>query len=143
MTHTLRIPQSRDAIFYWLAFAVAAFALLPAFSLDYGLLEASRAELLAAYGWSGLNISTLWFTLPLLLLFRPLSPAGREQRSRHYFDAGYALFCALFVVVTSAWLERGLGFATIGLFIALGAIITLALARLEWLGATALSLGHW
>ncbi|EOX5560666.1 ABC transporter permease [Yersinia enterocolitica] len=140
-SHALRLPQTRDTIFYWLAFAVAAFALLPAFSLDYGLLEASRSELLAAYGWSSLNISTLWFALPLVLLFRPLSPQGREHRTRHLFDAGFALFCALFVVITSAWLQRGLGFATIGLFIALGAIITLALARLEWLGGDRFVLG--
>lgn len=75
-SHVLRLPQTRDTIFYWLAFSVAAFALLPAFSLDYGLLDASRSELLAAYGWSSLNISTVWFALPLVLLFRPLSPKG-------------------------------------------------------------------
>jgi iron(III) transport system permease protein len=43
-------------------------------------------------------------------------------------------------IVASATLEgRGLGYATIVLFVALGAIMTLALTRLEWLGGDRLS----
>lgn len=143
MSHSLalRPAQTRDAIFYWLALCVIAYALLPAFSLDYGLLESSSDELLDAYGWSSLNIATLWFALPLLLLFRPLTPSGREARSRHLFDAGYAIGCALFIMLSAAWIGRGLGFATIPLFIALGAIVTLALTRLEWLGGDRFVLG--
>ncbi len=64
--------------------------------------------------------------LPSLLLVRPFNEAKREQRSRHYLDAGWALLCMAFVV--SATVEgRGLGYATIVLFAP--AIMTLALTR--------------
>lgn len=137
----LRSAQSRDTVFIWLGILLVAYALLPAWSLDYGIQESSGEEIFAAYGWSGLNVSLLWLLLPMALLFRPLIPAGRERRNRHVFDAGYALFCALFMLVSATLIGRGLGYASIGMFIALGAIITLALSRLEWLGGDRFVLG--
>lgn len=137
----LRSTQSRDTVFIWLGILLVAYALLPAWSLDYGIQESSGEEIFAAYGWSGLNVSLLWLLLPMALLFRPLIPAGRERRNRHVFDAGYALFCALFMLVSATLIGRGLGYASIGMFIALGAIITLALSRLEWLGGDRFVLG--
>ncbi|WP_114194679.1 ABC transporter permease [Edaphovirga cremea] len=143
MSHSLalRSAQSRDTVFIWLGILLVAYALLPAWSLDYGIQESSGEEIFAAYGWSGLNVSLLWLLLPMALLFRPLIPAGREHRNRHVFDAGYALFCALFMLVSATLIGRGLGYASIGMFIALGAIITLALSRLEWLGGDRFVLG--
>ncbi|WP_411705248.1 ABC transporter permease [Edaphovirga cremea] len=143
MSHSLalRSAQSRDTVFIWLGILLVAYALLPAWSLDYGIQESSGEEIFAAYGWSGLNVSLLWLLLPMALLFRPLIPAGRERRNRHVFDAGYALFCALFMLVSATLIGRGLGYASIGMFIALGAIITLALSRLEWLGGDRFVLG--
>ncbi|MFP9229630.1 ABC transporter permease [Pectobacterium cacticida] len=143
MSHILTLSPTpkRDPIFLWLALIVATFLLLPAWSLDYGLLDASRDELLAAYSWSNLNISLIWFLLPLGLLARPLFTPGREQRGRHRFDAVYALFCALFVVISATLVGRGMGYGTIALFIALSAIITLALSRLDWLGGDRFVIG--
>ncbi|EYU13715.1 ABC transporter permease [Photorhabdus aegyptia] len=143
MSHafTLPIRQKQDAVFWWIALMWLAFALLPSWSLDYGLFESTQDELFAAYGWNGLNIGLLWFLLPSVLLLRPLTPANRNQHSRHYFDAGYALLCALFVVISAAIIGRGLGYSTIFLFISLGAIITLALSRLEWLGGDSFVIG--
>ena len=138
---TLRIAQGRDPIFYWLLLALAGFVLLPSYSLDYGLLEATSDELLAAYGWSHTGLALLWFAAPLLLAARPALAAGREQRTRHLFDAGYALACALMVFITAAASETGMGYATLPLLIALGAVITLALSRLEWLGGDRFVLG--
>ncbi|MEL0550170.1 iron ABC transporter permease, partial [Raoultella sp. TW_WC1a-1] len=110
-------------------------------SLDYGLLESTRDEILAAYGWSQVNVSWLWYLLPSLLLVRPLSEARREQRVRHYFDAGWALLCMAFIVISASVEGRGLGYAAIVLFVALGAIMTLALTRLEWLGGDRFVIG--
>ncbi|MCG8157693.1 iron ABC transporter permease [Brenneria goodwinii] len=143
MSHTLTLapPQKRDPIFLWLALIAAAFLLLPAWSLDYGLFDVTSDELLAAYSWSNLNISLLWFLLPLVLLCRPLTAAGRERRGRHRFDAAYALFCALFVVISATVEGRGMGYAAIPLFIALGAVITLSLSRLDWLGGDRFVIG--
>ncbi|MBN3132453.1 ABC transporter permease [Pectobacterium sp. CHL-2024] len=143
MSHTLTLSPTpkRDPVFLWLALIAATFLLLPAWSLDYGLLDASRDELLAAYSWSSLNISLLWFLLPVGLLVRPLFTPGREQRGRHRFDAAYALFCALFVVISATVEGRGMGYGTIALFVALSAIITLALSRLDWLGGDRFVIG--
>ncbi|PWC18370.1 iron ABC transporter permease [Brenneria roseae subsp. roseae] len=143
MSHTLTLspPRKRDAIFLWLALIVVAFILLPAWSLDYGLLDVSGDELLAAYSWSHLNISLLWFLLPMALFLRTTFAASREQRGRHRFDAAYSLFCAVFVVVSATIEGRGMGYATILLFIALGAIITLSLSRLDWLGGDQFVIG--
>ncbi|CPR21433.1 ABC transporter permease [Brenneria goodwinii] len=143
MSHTLTLapPQKRDPIFLWLALIAAAFLLLPAWSLDYGLFDVTSDELLAAYSWSNPNISLLWFLLPLVLLCRPLTAAGRERRGRHRFDAAYALFCALFVVISATVEGRGMGYAAIPLFIALAAVITLSLSRLDWLGGDRFVIG--
>ncbi|WP_156294311.1 MULTISPECIES: ABC transporter permease [Serratia] len=138
---TLRAAQGRDPIFYWLLLALAGFALLPSYSLDYGLLGASREELLAAYGWSHSGVALVWFAAPLLLFLRPALAAGRERRTRHLFDAGYALACAGLVFITATLTDTGMGFATLPLLLALGAVITLALSRLEWLGGDRFVLG--
>ena len=135
----LRLSQGRDSVFIWLAVLVAGYLLLPVFSLDYGLLESTSDEILAAYGWSEINISLAWLIMPLLLVLRPWH--GQPARSRNYIDAGWALFCALFMVVSAAWLERGLGYGTVVMFCALGAVMTIALSRLEWLGGDRFVLG--
>ncbi|MFB2907203.1 ABC transporter permease [Aeromonas jandaei] len=133
--------KKRDAVFLWILVGWLAFALLPSWSLDYGLLESTGAEILDAYGWSHFNISWLWFLLPSLLIVRPFHHAGREQRRRHYLDAGWAILCVAFVVISAAVEGHGLGYAVIPLFLALGAIITLALTRLEWLGGDRFVIG--
>ncbi|MCS3405920.1 iron ABC transporter permease [Serratia sp. AKBS12] len=133
-TLTLHPAPQRDAVFLWLLLGWAAFVLLPSWSLDYGLMESTADELLAAYSWSQLNVSILWYLLPSLLLIRPLQPAQRERRARHYLDAGWALLCMAFIVISATVAERGLGYAAIVLLVVLAAIMTLALTRLEWLG---------
>ncbi|MDR0217777.1 MAG: iron ABC transporter permease [Enterobacteriaceae bacterium] len=136
MSHTLALQkkQGRDSVFWWIILAWLSFALLPSWSLDYGLFDSTQEEILAAYGWNNINISLLWFLLPSALLIRPRFPTDRNARWRHYFDAGYALLCVLFIITSATLTERGLGYSSIALFIALGVIITLALGRLEWLG---------
>lgn len=85
MSHTLahHPVKKRDAIFFWVLLGWLAFALLPSWSLDYGLLESTGDEILESYGWSQRNISWLWYLLPSLLLIRPFHEARSEQRSRH------------------------------------------------------------
>jgi len=143
MSHTLALhpAKKRDAVFLWLLLGWLAFALLPSWSLDYGLMESTADEILDAYGWSHLNISLLWYVLPSLLLLRPFHAESRDARRRHYFDAGWALACMAFIVISATLTGRGLGYATIVLFVALGAIMTLALSRLEWLGGDRFVIG--
>ncbi|WP_237386851.1 ABC transporter permease [Xenorhabdus sp. Sc-CR9] len=136
MSHTLTLlhKQVRDSVFWWVMLAWLSFALLPSWSLDYGLFDSTQEELLSAYGWYSINISILWFLLPSILLFRPRFSTTCDTQQRHYFNAGYTLLCILFIIISATLSDRGLGYATVGLFIALGAIITLSLSRLEWLG---------
>ncbi|HDM8039399.1 TPA: iron ABC transporter permease [Vibrio fluvialis] len=127
-------PRRIDAVFYWLGVMVFSFILLPSFALDYGLFESTADEFYDAMGWSSVNISWLWFSLPLLLIVRPLQPAGRQHKARHYLDIGYSALCMLVILISSWLTHQGLGYSTILLFIALGAVMTTAFARLEYLG---------
>ncbi|MBY7909760.1 iron ABC transporter permease [Vibrio fluvialis] len=127
-------PRRIDAVFYWLGVMVFSFILLPSFALDYGLFESTADEFYDAMGWSSVNISWLWFSLPLLLIVRPLQPAGRQHKVRHYLDIGYSALCILVILISSWLMHQGLGYSTILLFIALGAVMTTAFARLEYLG---------
>ncbi|ELE8119283.1 iron ABC transporter permease [Vibrio fluvialis] len=127
-------PRRIDAVFYWLGVMVFSFILLPSFALDYGLFESTADEFYDAMGWSSVNISLLWFSLPLFLIVRPLQPAGRQHKVRHYLDIGYSALCMLVILISSWLAHQGLGYSTILLFIALGAVMTTAFARLEYLG---------
>ncbi|EKO3952737.1 iron ABC transporter permease [Vibrio fluvialis] len=127
-------PRCIDAVFYWLGVMVFSFILLPSFALDYGLFESTADEFYDAMGWSSVNISWLWFSLPLFLIVRPLQPAGRQHKVRHYLDIGYSALCMLMILISSWLTHQGLGYSTILLFIALGAVMTTAFARLEYLG---------
>ncbi|MBY8047706.1 iron ABC transporter permease [Vibrio fluvialis] len=131
---TTNQPRRIDAVFYWLGVMVFSFILLPSFALDYGLFESTADEFYDAMGWSSVNISWLWFSLPLLLIVRPLQPAGRQHKVRHYLDIGYSALCMLVILISSWLTHQGLGYSTILLFIALGAVMTTAFARLEYLG---------
>ncbi|WP_194435764.1 ABC transporter permease [Vibrio fluminensis] len=136
-------PEStkRDPVFYWLVSLVVAFVLLPVFALDYGLLDSTSDEFRAAMGWSSFNISWLWFALPAVLLLRPIQAQNKYAKLRHQFDIGYSAFCMLFVVISSWYTEQGMGYATIALFIVLGAVMTLAFSRLEYLGGDVFVIG--
>ncbi|GAK87510.1 iron(III)-transport system permease protein SfuB [Vibrio ponticus] len=136
-------PEStkRDPVFYWLVSLVVAFVLLPVFALDYGLLDSTSDEFRAAMGWSSFNISWLWFALPAVLLLRPIQAQNKYAKLRHQFDIGYSAFCMLFVVISSWYTGQGMGYATIALFIVLGAVMTLAFSRLEYLGGDVFVIG--
>jgi len=131
----------RDYVFYWIMSIIAAFVLLPTFSLDYGLLESTSDEFLEAMGWSSTNIAWLWFGLPLVLLIRPKFAQDKYHVSRHKFDIGYSFFCILFILVSSYVTGKGLGYSCIFLFAALGSVMTLGLARLEYLGGDTFVIG--
>jgi iron(III) transport system permease protein len=137
----LHVKRSADPIFYWIALIVFSFALLPAYSLSYGLLDSTFDEILQSYGWATHDVAWLWFGLPLLLLIRPFSAQDRDRKNRHLFDAGFSVFCLLAMIITSWYTALGLGYGTIPLFISLGAIVTLSLSRLEWLGGDKFVLG--
>ena len=119
MSHTLALHpvKKRDAIFLWVLFGWLAFALLPSWSL-ITVCWSPRKMKFSRPTAGQFNISWLWYLLPSLLLIRPWQEASRKQRSRHYLDAGWAL-CMAFIVVSATVEGRGLGYATLVLFVAL------------------------
>lgn len=142
-SQSLSLPAYRgwDPIFYWLLLALIGFAALPTYTLDYGLFESTSDELLESYAWFSGGIGLFWF-LPLLALFiRPLAPKSQDHRQRHLFDVVYSLLFTLFILASAWWEGRGLGYATIPLFFSLGAVITLAGVRLEWMGGDRFVMG--
>jgi len=123
-----------DPVFFWVLALLTAFIILPSFALDYGVFDSTFDEIKDAMGWTSNNISWLWFILPLGLLFRPYIKQNKLAKKRHWFDIIFATACMLFALISSGYTGLGLGYATIVLFIALGAIITLAFSRMEYLG---------
>ena len=114
---------------FWVAVALLCYALLPAFALDYGIVESTWDERLAAMGWHSLNLSALWFAPVLLFLLFPLfnsTPAARAKG-----ELTLTAVIAVTTIVSAKIAHVSLGYAVIGLAAALVAIATLALARLK------------
>jgi len=141
LTANSSLHQHRDPIFYWLLLLACAFVFLPSLSLDYGVFESTPEEFSAAIGWRSVNISWLWFALPLALLIRPRQIQNKYAKKQHYFDIVFSIICMLIAIGSSWYSEQGLGYATIFLFVGLGAIITLAFARMEFLGGDIFIIG--
>lgn len=137
------VNRKIDPIFYWLILSIIAFGSLPSFALDYGLFDSTADEFLEAYGWYGINISWLWFAMPLLLFIRPVKPTTEQKKSklRNYFDIYYTLLCIVTVLISSWFANRGLGYGVIILAITLGMVLTIALTRLQWLGGDSFIIG--
>lgn len=114
---------------FWVLVALAGFALLPSFALDYGIFEATRGEYLAAMGWSSLNISWLWFGLMAGFAVIPQLFADRRMQAKVML--ALAALIVLVVVVSAQMLALRLGYALLALTLALMALSTLALARLQ------------
>ncbi|WP_299663503.1 iron ABC transporter permease [uncultured Psychromonas sp.] len=127
-------PEHRDPIFYWVLVLLAGFIFLPSFSLDYGVFDSTFEEINTAMGWSSANISWLWFILPLGLLIRPRKIQNKYAKKQHWFDIVFSIFCMFITLLSSWYTEQGLGYSTIVLFIGLGAVMTLAFSRMEYLG---------
>lgn len=114
---------------FWVAVALLCYALLPAFALDYGIVESTWDERLAAMGWHSLNLSALWFAPVLIFLLFPLfnsTPAARAKG-----ELTLTAVIAVTTIVSAKIAHVSLGYAVIGLAAALVAIATLALARLK------------
>lgn len=114
---------------FWVAVTLLCYALLPAFALDYGIVESTWDERLAAMGWHSLNLSALWFAPVLIFLLFPLfnsTPAARAKG-----ELVWTAIIAFITLVSAKLAHVSLGYAVIGLAAALVAIATLALARLK------------
>ena len=114
---------------FWVAVALLCYALLPAFALDYGIVESTWDERLAAMGWSSLNLSALWFAPLLAFPLFPLLNLPTATRAKGELTLTAAI--ALTTLVSAKIAHVSLGYSTIGLALALVAIATLALAKLK------------
>ncbi|WP_018651028.1 ABC transporter permease [Actinobacillus capsulatus] len=118
--------------YLWILLALLAFAYLPSQALDYGLFGASKGELVAAMGWSNVNISWLWFGG--LLIF-PVFRYIKDLTLRSRIELGLVLLLTFFVLSSAVYLNYRFGYAIIFLTLALLAISSNALATLKVLQA--------
>ena len=98
MSHTLALypVKKRDAIFLWILLGWLAFALLPSWSLDYGLLR-RRAKKFSppTAGHSSISVGSGICCQACCWCARSMKPDA-NKRSRHYFDAGWAFFYGVY-----------------------------------------------
>ncbi|AIZ79011.1 ABC transporter permease [Actinobacillus equuli] len=118
--------------YFWILLALLAFAYLPSQALDYGLFGATKGELVAAMGWSNVNISWLWFGG--LLIF-PVFRYNKDLTLRSRIELGLALLLIFFLLSSAVYLNYRFGYAIISLALALLAISSNALANLKVLQA--------
>ncbi len=114
---------------FWLLLSLIAFMVLPSKALDYGLLESTADEFLAAMGWSSLNLTLFWF-LPLILFwFLPLFKFKPAQQAK--IELALVAIILLFTFISATVFKVGLGYSVIVLIATLTAISTFALAKLK------------
>ncbi len=118
--------------YFWILFALFAFACLPSQALDYGLFGATKSELVAAMGWRNMNISWLWFGS--LLIF-PAFRFIKDLTLRSRIELGLVLLLTLFVLSSAVYHNYRFGYAIIFLALSLLAISSNALANLKVLQA--------
>ncbi|MGQ8819665.1 ABC transporter permease [Bibersteinia trehalosi] len=114
---------------FWVILAFIAFLVLPSTALDYGILDSTSDEFLAAMGWSSINITQLWF-LPLLAFFI-LPTLGLDSIKQAKAELALIAFNALFVFISASILKVSLGYSIVVLFMVLTALATLSLAKLK------------
>ncbi|PJG84163.1 ABC transporter permease [Caviibacterium pharyngocola] len=123
-----KLPLTHRSTF-WVILAFIAFLILPSTALDYGLLDSTADEFLAAMGWSSVNLTILWF-LPLIgfLLFPMLKLSVEKQAKAELY---LVAFTVLFAFVTATIYKVSMGYSMIMLIVSLTALATLALAKLK------------
>ncbi|MDU8924207.1 iron ABC transporter permease [Pasteurellaceae bacterium LIM206] len=124
-THSSILQKER----FWVIVSLAAFLLLPARALDYGLLDSTADEFYQAMGWSSPNLTILWFLPLLLFLFIPKLKLSQTKTAK--IEIFLIFSTALFAFITATIYKVSMGYAVIVLLITLTAIATLALAKLK------------
>ncbi|MGX2955708.1 ABC transporter permease [Ursidibacter arcticus] len=111
---------------FWVILSLIGFICLPSKALDYGLFDSTQDEILAAMGWTNLNLTWAWF-LPLLAFLVPFKQS--VQRSKIELLLLGSLF--IFIFVSAIIAKISLGYSTLFLIVAILALSTNALANLK------------
>ena len=116
---------------FWILCAVIGFFCLPSMALYYGIMESTSDELYAAMGWSGFNLSWIWFSSLLLI---PLISALFKQQGAYrqgLFEFIAVAFIFVFVFVSATIGKISLGYSIFVLVVSLIALATNALAKMK------------
>lgn len=116
---------------FWILCAVIGFFCLPSMALYYGIIESTSDELYAAMGWSGFNLSWIWFSSLLLI---PLISALFKQQGAYrqgLFEFIAVAFIFVFVFVSATIGKISLGYSIFVLVVSLIALATNALAKMK------------
>ncbi|MCB2099613.1 MAG: iron ABC transporter permease [Rhodobacterales bacterium] len=120
-----------DPLVLWSLAGLAAFALLPWTALEYGIFDVTGGELLAAYGWSSVNLSLVAVAVFALFMARPWR--GLAAPAAHRVDALLAAGAFLGLLAAADGGRVALGYGAAVQLIALGGIAAVALARLGFI----------
>jgi iron(III) transport system permease protein len=119
----------KDPLLRWVFLGLVAFILLPWKGLEYGILDVTSDELLAAYGWSSLNASVVSLSAFGLFILRP----WRISDKANVIDAFLSAGAFLGIISVAAWLKEPLGYGAFVQLVAFGGILALALARIGFI----------
>ena len=116
---------------FWILCAVIGFFCLPSMALYYGIMESTSDELYTAMGWSGFNLSWIWFSSLLLipLISALFKQQGAYRQGLFEFIAVACIFVFVFVSATIG--KISLGYSIFVLVVSLIALATNALAKMK------------
>lgn len=114
---------------FWVILSALAFLCLPSKALDYGLLESTSDEYLAAMGWSSFNLPIFWFLPVLGFLITPRLGLNTERQAK--LELWLVALIALFMFISATIAKVSMGYSTMILLTSLTAFATLALAKLK------------
>ena len=131
--------QRLDPISVWAVAGIAAFALLPWYGLEYGLIESTADEILDAMAWRSMNLPLIPLGTFVLYLLRPWRGLGMAAACRLDILLAGGAIAAILVGASLQDVSLGLG-ASVH-FVALGAVLAVAFARLGYVRGDAFMTG--
>ncbi|MEE8188570.1 MAG: hypothetical protein V3T80_05120, partial [Kiloniellales bacterium] len=130
---------SVNPVAVWSVIGIAGFAVLPWYSLEYGLVESTWDEIFDELAWRSANLSLVPLAAFILYLFRPWR--GLAAITARRFDLWVAGLTLGGIIVGANFDDGGLGLGAAVQLIALGGIMAMAFARLGYVRGDAFMTG--
>ena len=116
---------------FWIMIALVGFICLPSKALDYGLMESSQKELLAAMGWSHVNLSWLWLASLGLVPFVSALFKNKSEYTQGVAEFSGVVGIFLFIFISAILAKFSLGYSVFFFIVGLLAMATNALAKMK------------
>ncbi|MDH2997963.1 iron ABC transporter permease [Pasteurellaceae bacterium LFhippo2] len=126
-----KTPSFLDSHIFWVLIALISFICLPSKALHYGLTESTQDEILAAMGWSGFNLSWMWFASLLLVPALSSIFKSKNEYAQGVAEFGSVVAIFLFVFISAILAKFSLGYSIFVLIVSLIAMATNGLAKIK------------